>query len=78
MKATGTQRLFGLPIGDDGKCERYLSRDFNEGLAVKAGVYKYRKKTLHSFRDTVANRLGKNKIWNFSLTIVSTARMIWS
>lgn len=63
MKATGTQRLFGLPVGDDGKCERYLSRDFNEGLAVKAGVYKYRKKTLHSFRDTVANTLGKNKIW---------------
>ena len=63
MKATGTQRLFGLPIGDDGKCERYLSRDFNEGLAVKAGVYKYRKKTLHSFRDTVANLLGKAKVW---------------
>lgn len=63
MKATGTQRLFGLPIGDDGKCERYLSRDFNEGLAVKAGVYKYRKKTLHSFRDTVVNQLGRAHVW---------------
>lgn len=62
MKATGTQRLFGLPTGEDGKCERYLSRDFNEGLAVKAGVYKYRKKTLHSFRDTVFNRLAKGKV----------------
>lgn len=63
MKQTGSQRLFGLQLGDNGKCERYLSRDFNEGLAVAVGVYKYRKKTLHSFRDTVANMLGKRKVW---------------
>ena len=63
MKAVGTQRLFGLQASDDGKCERYLSRDFNEGLLVRVGVYKYRKRTFHSFRDTVSNTLGRAKVW---------------
>jgi integrase len=63
MKAVGTQRLFGLAAGDDGKCERYMSRDFNEGLLIAIGVHKYRKKTFHSFRDTCANALGKNNVW---------------
>lgn len=63
MQAIGAQRLFGLSAAEDGKCERYLSRDFNEGLAVKAGVYKHRQKTLHSFRDTVSSALGDDKVW---------------
>lgn len=58
LKAIGADRLFpNLPADKNGKREKYLSRDFNEGLLVRVGVHQTRTKVLHSFRDTVTATL---------------------
>ena len=61
MKSVGAKRLFGLPTSDEGKCEKYLSRDFNEGLLRdRLHIHRPRKTTFHSFRDTCNNLLANS------------------
>lgn len=63
LKAIGADRLFpNLPADENGKREKYLSRDFNEGLLVRVGVYQKRAKVMHSFRDTVSAALIRGRL----------------
>ena len=63
LKAIGADRLFpNLPADENGKREKYLSRDFNEGLLVRVGVYQKRVKVMHSFRDTVSAALIRGRL----------------
>lgn len=62
LKTIGATRLFPyLPLDKNGKRERYISRDINDFLK-DVGVYKYRAKVLHSFRDTLITRLSYNDV----------------
>lgn len=60
IKAIGADRLFPyLPLEErTGKRERYVSRDINNYFK-EVGVYVFRKKTLHSFRDTFISFLSE-------------------
>lgn len=63
LKTIGADRLFpNLPADENGKREKYLSRDFNEGLLVQVGVYQKRAKVMHSFRDTVSAALIRGRL----------------
>lgn len=62
LVAIGAKRLFpNLPADKNGKREKYLSRDFNEGHLREIGIHKPRVKVFHSFRDTVTGKLCKRK-----------------
>ena len=63
LAAIGANRLFpNLPADKNGKREKGLSRDFNEGLLVEVGVYQTRTKVMHSFRDTATGALVDGKL----------------
>lgn len=63
LVAINAKRLFpNLPADKNGKREKYLSRDFNEGHLRTIGIHKPRVKVFHSFRDTVTGKLSKAKI----------------
>lgn len=63
LKSLGADRLFpNLPASDSGKREKYLSRDFNEGLLKSVDLWQPRVKVFHSFRDTMNTRLAKLRL----------------
>lgn len=65
LKLIGADRLFpNLPLANNSKREKYLSRDFNTKHLVQAGVHQPRTKVFHSFRDTCASALARGGVHN--------------
>lgn len=64
LKKLGATRVFPeLPQDKKtGKREKYLSRDFNEGLLKSLKLWQPRTVVFHSFRDTAISKLAKARI----------------
>lgn len=63
LNELGADRLLpNLPADGNGKREKYLSRDFNEGLLQELKIWRKRKKVFNSFRDTATSKLAAAKV----------------